>query len=423
MFRRETPHPIFSYLIYFGCLISFFTISFNWGQGRNVFLVSSYLAFIALIFNFKYYTRRVDLLWAPLLFVAVGLGSVLWVAAYKQPGEYIDLYRAFMVTGKLLIATGFVLLIALNERVDFSRLVKPALLLLGVIVNLYVIYHSIKQGDVRSDLNFDRPTVAAYIITAIDVLMLYTLLHINKKYRMILFVLGFAISYIALIYTQTRAAILAFPVISIIMFLADENITKKQKYISCLSIVVLILLSVFFLKNIIEQRIESFKIDMSTLSQIQPQRENSVGSRISMFKAGIMTGNQHIFGQSAEQRGAELTAIVTEYPLLSEVLPYAHVHMHNELVDTYSLRGIWGGILLLALYLSLLLLALKTQKNTALLAITVTIIVYGLSDVLFFSSEATGIFGLAVIFSILIGKNVSTQGKIAGSQYEYDKKD
>lgn len=416
MFRRETPYPVFSYLIYFGCLVSFFAISFNWSQGRNIFFVSSYLALIALILNFKYYTRRIDLLWAPLLFVAVGLGSVLWVAAYKQPGEYINLYRAFMVTGKLLIATGFVLIVALNERIDFNRLVKPAVLLLGIIVNLYVIYYSIKEGDVRSELNFDRATVAAYIITAVDMLMLYTLLHINTRYRLILFVLGFAISYVALIHTQTRAAILAFPAISMIMFLADKEITKKQKYISCLSIGILIFLSAFFLRSIIDKRIEALTIDMSALSQTQSS--NSIGSRISMFKAGIMTGNQHVLGQSAEQRGSELTAIAAEYPLLSGALPYTNVHMHNELVDTYSLRGIWGSLLLAALYLSLLYLSLKSQKNTALLAIIMTIIIYGLSDVLFFSSEATGIFGLAIIFSILIGKHASTYVQIAGNQYD-----
>lgn len=414
MFRRETPHPLFSYLIYLGCLVSFVAISFNWSQGRNVFFVTSYVAFIALIFHPKYYTKKIDLLWAPLLFVAVGLGSILWVAAYKQPGEYINLYRAFMVTGKLLVATGFVLLIALNERINFSRILKPALLLLGITVNLYVIYQGITQGDSRSELNFDRATVAAYIFTAVDLLMLYTLLHISKKHRVILFALGFTLSYIALIHTQTRAAILAFPVISILMFLADKNITKKQKYISCLSIAVLILVSAFFLRNIIDNRVEDFKVDMNTLSQVQ--RENSVGARISMFKAGIMAGNQHAFGQAAEQRGTELAAIVKEFPLLAGILPYTTVHMHNELVDTYSLRGIWGSLLLIALYLSLFYLSLKSQKNTALLAMTMAIIIYGLSDVLFFSSEATGIFGLAVILSILIGKHVSTTVQIADNQ-------
>jgi len=416
MFKRETPHPVFSYLIYFGCLVSFFAIAFNWSQGRNVFFVTSYVAFIALIFNPKYYTKRVDLLLAPLLFVTVGLGSIFWVAAYKQPGEYINLYRAFMVTGKLLIATGFVLLIAVNERMNFTQLIRPLLLILAISVNLYVIYQGIVHWNVRSTLNFDQATIAAYIITAVDILMLYTLLHINKKHRIILFALGFTIGYTAILHTQTRAAILAFPVISIVMFLVDKKITKKQKYITCLSIILVIILSAFFLKNIINKRVDDFRTDMKTLSKLVPQRENSVGARISMYKTGAMAGNQHILGQSAEQRGAEIAAIVTKHPLLSEALNYTTIHMHNELIDTYSLRGIWGVALLLVLYASLLYLALKTQKNTALLAITMTIIIYGLSDVLFFSSEATGIFGLAVIFSVLIGKHASNPIKIADNQ-------
>ncbi|TPG57305.1 O-antigen ligase family protein [Ewingella americana] len=417
MIRRETPHPIFSYLIYFGCLVSFCTVTFNVDIGRNIFFVASYLAFIAFILNLKYYTRKVELLYAPISCIAVGLACILWIEAYKQPGDYITIYRAYMVTGKLLIATGFVLLISLNERIDFKKLLKTVVIALGLAANSYAIYQSIVNNQLRVELNFDRATIAAYVITAIDLVMLYSLLHINKKHRIILFTLGFAMCFITIIHTQTRAAIMMFPIISVIMFLCDKNINRQQKTISCVSILILILFSAFFLKGIIQQRVEAFKTDMNDMNELsQTQRDNSIGSRLSMYKVGIAAGNQHVLGQSAEQRSAEIATIVQQQPLLAGALPYTTVHMHNELIETYSLRGIWGCVLLIVMYVSLLLISLKSQKNTLLFAVTLSLIMYGLSDVLFFSSEATVIYGLAVIFSVLIGNNTFNHALISENE-------
>jgi O-antigen ligase len=400
MIRRETPHPIFSYAIYFGCLLSICTVSFDWGSGRNILFITSYIAFIALIFNFKYYTRQKYLLLTPLSFVVLGLANLLWVEVYKKPDEYIDLYRAYFVTGKILIATGFILVIALNEQLKVKKWLLPALIALGIAVNGYALYQSIHAQILRIELNFDRATVAAYIITAVNILMLYSLLQIKNKFNAVFFSLGFLISFVSIIHTETRAAILVFPVVSVLMFTFSRNVTAKQKYIYGIAVVVLIALSAYFLKDVIEKRIEAFRADMAQLSSMQ---ENSVGARIAMMKAGMATGNQHLLGQSAEQRGKEITALALQRPELTDAVPYITIHLHNEIIDNYSLRGVWGVILLLVLHISLLVLALKWQKNAALLAITLAMITYGWSDVLFFSSEAAAIFGLATILSVLIG--------------------
>lgn len=401
MIRRETPHPIFSYAIYFGCLLSICTVSFDWGNGRNILFITSYIAFIALIFNFKYYTRQKCLLLAPLSFVVLGLANLFWVEAFKKPDEYIDLYRAYFVTGKILIATGFILLITLNEQLKVKNWLIPALITLGIAVNGYAIYQSMHATSLRIELNFDRATVAAYIITAINILMLYSLLQLKNKFNAIFFSLGFLISFFSIIHTETRAAILVFPVVSVLMFTFSRNVSTKQKYTYGIAVVVLIALSSYFLKDVIEKRIAAFRADIA--QQSISTRENSVGDRIAMLKAGIITGNKHLLGQSAEQRGKDIAAIALKDPELADAVPYVTIHLHNEIIDNYSLRGVWGVILLLALYIALLILAFRVQKNAALMAITLAMMTYGLSDVLFFSSEAAAIFGLATILSVLIG--------------------
>ncbi len=55
MLKHRTPHPAFSYLIYLGCAIAFCTIPFGSATGRNLFYVSSYIAFIAVCLYPRYY--------------------------------------------------------------------------------------------------------------------------------------------------------------------------------------------------------------------------------------------------------------------------------------------------------------------------------------------------------------------------------
>ncbi len=79
-------------------------------------------------------------------------------------------------------------------------------------------------------------------------------------------------------------------------------------------------------------------------------------------------------------------------------MPYINVHLHNELLETYSLKGIWGVLLLLALYVSLRFLpaaaqraAAKRQRQPVRLR----------PDVIFFSTEGTVIFCPALIAAVL----------------------
>lgn len=115
----------------------------------------------------------------------------------------------------------------------------------------------------------------------------------------------------------------------------------------------------------------------------------------------LRTGSAAPFGQSAEQRGAEIRAIVAHEPHLSGVMPYINVHLHNELLETYSLKGVWGLLFLLALYVGLFVSSLKPYRNALLLGVTFSLFVYGLSDVILFSTEGTAIFCLAIIASVL----------------------
>jgi len=400
MSTERTPHPAFSYLIYLGCAIAFLTIPFGSSTGRNIFFVSSYIAFIAVCLNLKFYVKNKQNLILPILFFAVGMASIFWRAYFKQPDEYIDIYRAYMATGKLQIATAFILLIALNERLNMQRMFIPLALAVGLSVNLYSLYQGLWLHAVRVELNFDRATVAAYLISAINLMMMQAILLLRTKYRIPLYAIAFLLTFSTIILTATRAAILVYPVAIALSILANKNlISNKHKIILIFSVPALLVICGLLFKSQIEHRVADFENNLKMANQ--PQIDNSIMSRVSMQKVAILAGNMAPLGQSVEQRGEEIKTIVAKDPSLYGVMPYITVHLHNELLETYSIKGIWGAAFLLALYIGMLVSSLRPYRNPLLLGISVSLIAYGLSDVVFFSTEGTAMFCLATILSVL----------------------
>ncbi len=408
MSTERTPHPAFSYLIYLGCAVAFCTIPFGSSTGRNIFFVSSYIAFIAVCLNLKFYVKNKQNLILPILFFTVGMASIFWRTYFKQPDEYIDIYRAYMATGKLQIATAFILLIALNERLNMQRWFIALAFLTGLSVNFYALYQGLFLHVERVELNFDRATGASYLMTAISLVMMQAILLLRTKYRLPLYIIGFIFTFSTIIMTGTRAAMLVYPVaIALSILMTRDLISNKHKTILIISVPFVLALCGLLLKSQIEYRIADFEANMKMADQ--PQIENSVMSRVSMQRAALQAGNMAPLGQSVEQRGEEIKAIVAKEPSLIGVMPYITVHMHNELLETYSIKGVWGVAFLLALYIGLFISSLKPYRNPLLLGAAVSLFAYGLSDVVFFSLEATAIFCLAIILSVLSISNKTKQ--------------
>ncbi len=409
MLIRAKLHTASSYLVYLGCAFAFCTVPFGLNLGRDIFYLSSYIAFFIVVLNFRQYTQNKFNLSIALSLLILGLTTILWVAFYKQQDEYIIIYRAYMGTARLQIAAAFILLISLNERLLARKISIATGIIAGVIVCAYAFYQGLWQGMPRISLNFDRATIVAYIITVISIVMLQSIIHIRHRHRIFIYAVAFTITYSALILTGTRAAIIAYPIITFITILATKGlIDPKQKKILLFALPLLLVVSGFVFKKQIELRITDFQRNIVTINNTK--LDNSVFSRVWMQIVAIKTGNDALFGQSAEARAAEAKNIISKEPKLRNAERYLTVHLHNEILETYSLRGAWGVILLLTFYASLLTLSLWKKRNAMLLGITLSLIIYGLSDVLFFSTECTVIFLVGIIISILANRNY-TEGE------------
>jgi O-antigen ligase len=103
-----------------------------------------------------------------------------------------------------------------------------------------------------------------------------------------------------------------------------------------------------------------------------------------MQRAGIEAGKTHHWGQSLEQRGAEIQQLTVQDTSLQGALEFIDVHLHNEIIDTFSLKGIPGVVVLLLLYTAMFLRA-YWQRSPLLFVISSAIAIYGLSDLLLYA--------------------------------------
>ena len=134
----------------------------------------------------------------------------------------------------------------------------------------------------------------------------------------------------------------------------------------------------------------------------QTKDNGSLGNRFTMWIAGAKSTYSHPLGQSAEQRYQSIDRQIKENIINPMIYRYVDVHLHNETIDTISLQGITGFSALILFYLFTIKFSLK-EKNYLLLSISLTIILYGLSDVLFFSQEVTVTYMSALALAIMIG--------------------
>jgi len=405
--KKDAPANILSQLIFIGCAIAFITSPFGGAFGKNVFYLSSYLAFLVVVFHLRFYIADKKNLILPGAFFAVGIISIIWTAVYKQPGDFISLYRQYQSTGRLQIAAAFILLAMLNVKMALQKHTVLAAIVCGLTVNGYAIYQGVFLHIDRVELNFDRATVAAYIITAVNLIFIKAVLLLKNRYRVLLFLAAFALTYASIVLTGTRAAMLAYPVLALMIVLMSTHvISRRHKIILFTLVPVMILLSAALFHNLIATRIQQFNQDIAHMHE--QTGENSIISRLSMQTVAFRTGSEALWGESAEQRAEEAKAIVAKEPSLYGALTYLTVHMHNELMETFSIKGIVGMLALIGFYLCLLRNAFIPCRNPALLAVTVSLITYGLSDVIFFSTEGTLIYCLAVIISGLLVKTSVT---------------
>ena len=105
--------------------------------------------------------------------------------------------------------------------------------------------------------------------------------------------------------------------------------------------------------------------------------------------------------RSAEERYELMNSLAQKRPYLNSTLQYANIHLHNEFIEAASLKGI-AGILSTLFFYAALFFTVYYHRSLGLFAITLAVIVTGLSDVILWSRSIPIVLMTAMVILIFI---------------------
>jgi O-antigen ligase len=363
------------------------------GRQKDFYYIAVYLAIFGMIFERKKLALKKFNIAYPILII--GLVKISWFFIFQHEPQGYNFYSDQFNGGKKLILGSF-LILYLSQFTDYLKSIdfkKLTLLILGagfVCASCYAIWQSL-QGTGRAEMAINRATISAYIYSTLSIVFIYSLYEKKSTLYYFLAALIIVISFIITILTGTRAAIICHLLIIACMTFYHF---KKIHFKSIIIVLVVATIAIAFLYNhYIHPRIVQTYNEV-TLYQ-EGQDNSSLGARFSMWNVGLNNFSHAPFGQSFKSRVDYSEQYVQEKPQYRTAMRFLAIHLHDELIETLSLQGIFGGLALLWFYISITWVSLK-NRNTPLLFTLNCMFVYGLSDVLLLSSEAI-LFYMALI--------------------------
>ncbi|QCA20586.1 O-antigen ligase family protein [Citrobacter freundii] len=380
----------------------------NPDEALKVFIACAALSLPLIGKNIKYVLGNKKNLILPFMLLLFGLVQIIWVDIFKQPGSaFTGAYRSYQNGGKVMIFAALVLT-ALTSRAPCETKTRvTSIWVIVTAIGLYLFAGYQLAGapnplDYRVALGFEHQTGTAYALTLIGLLASQAIINLRIKHTVSLYLLHFLISLAVIITTQTRAAILVYPILSISLFLMHHRHNRIMLFKTLLGFVILVGIASIPLKSIIENRYQNTMVDLHSYSQ--NNSNSSIGARLAMQRAGIEAGKEHYWGQSLEQRGAEIQQLALQDTSLQGAVAFLDVHLHNEIIDTFSLKGIPGAVVLLLLY-AVMFLRAYWQRSSLLFVIAGAIAIYGLSDLLLYAKGEALSSVLALCIAAMLTSN------------------
>ncbi len=384
-----------SVMLYLGCLLTFAMMPIVPDEALKVFIFSAIISLVVIYKSWPYLKANKKQLILPGTLLAFGLMQVIWVALFKEPGSaFTGAYRAYQNGGKILIFAA-VIVTALScpsaRQLRANNAMHYFIIAVGTGLYGYAAWQvydigGMKLTSYRVALGYQFATTAAYALTFVALMVSQAIINLRFKWTVIFYFLHFIISLIIIVNTQTRAAILFYPLISIFLFFMHYRHDKKLLTCSFTCFLTLGFVTFTMFKPILEKRYIHFKNNISAYSK--KNSNSSIGARVAMQKVGIFTGLNYPLGQSLEVRSKSLKTLIKKDSSYKSVLKFQNTHFHNEMIDTFSLKGIIGVVLLFCVYAAIVYTALF-ERSIVILCISGTIIAYGLSDTLLYDKSGT----------------------------------
>lgn len=352
----------------------------------------------------------------PAALLAYGTGILIWVLFFGAT-DNVGNYYAYKSLAKLTVSAALLmlyfvscppprwLLFRVNRMLVFTVYL---ITLLGIAaVSCYQYFYLLVD---RVAVGSHIATMAAYMVSIAGLICVNSLSLTNFGYRqLILLSLIFMLTYFSIVMTGTRSTMLAFPfifIVSVLMFRSKAQLLYFKKFIFIL--IIAIGVSSYQFGHLFKNRMDAVIVDINNYAQ-HDNSNTSMGARIAMYQTGFRAGLSAIWGESLQSRSESISDQVLREPKLSGATHYMFTNLHNDTIENFSLRGIWGVSLLFLIYFTIFYTAVK-KRNPTLFAIGVSLILYGLTDVIF-SDDLPLTYYMALIFSVYLSRGSAQSDK------------
>ncbi|WP_407820678.1 O-antigen ligase family protein [Enterobacter pseudoroggenkampii] len=386
------------------CAIAFGCVVVSPNLSAKILGLAGVTAFVIFLLDIKNF-RKNDAFWLCLVLLIIGICDLVWYRMYKVDSAAINSYRAYLEVGKICLFGAFSIFVFVNRnqlKVGSNKIHMLLAIALQVMIIVYAGYQHLFLENQRVTLSLAGgadATGAAYTIAFISFYTILVLQHSSSRWKELFILAHFFITFLVLVATETRAAILTYPIIffglMVFKLYRDKHIPWKGVSVFLIAL----LAGAFMMKDSLTQRYNDFNNDIASYDKANSA--TSVGARFAMWKVGLAASKNSYLWQSTDERNAKIIDEVNKDPSLSGALDHIRGHLHNEIVETLSVKGPSGVILYILFVISLGWYALRIRKSIILFAFLVSIVMFGVGGVMFYSKTTPVAWMLTLIMSIV----------------------
>lgn len=405
--------PLIVFIMYF---VGLLFIPIRTDITNKIIIITGFISLIYIIINrvVKFDKGTIVLFFGLFLLGAIDL---IWYTHYKTDHVvYKNAYRGYLESGKMLVLSAFTFLllaknkhtISLKFHVIAASLTQICIFLLAYYQSIYLNAERIPLSAMYGHINqMGAATIAAYMITFCTLYSSIVFIQLESKYKWLFFYINFAISFSTIVMTGTRAAIFTFPLMmALILFIQYRGkpaLLAKNFGGIC---ILLIFCGLLFNKEL-GIRVDQLTHDVTSYTQSN-NSVSSVGARFSMIFAGYKSMPDGLSWQSLEQRADKIIFLSKENKIYAGATHFLDVHMHNEIIESLSTKGVFGVILILFFYVALISYSIM-KKQYFLLVFPASIMLFGISDVITHDKPIPASWIVCLFLSVLLLNNKKEQ--------------
>ncbi|MDV5354618.1 O-antigen ligase family protein [Kosakonia sp. SMBL-WEM22] len=406
--RSEKAASIMEYGTFILTAATLVVAMINNNLSMKFFNICGILAIITLILK----GRSTSINWKsfalPASILFIGILDLIWYKTFKVDNSpFKATYHNYINTVRVFIFGFFMVLLAASTKFKYkSSALLYLLYSVSFIILGYALFQKFSVGMNRIDFGIGSSTGAAYSIMLVGLISAVSILYTPKSHPL-LFVLNAVVIFAALVMTQTRSSILIFPIICCLTIITYYLKDPKKLFLGIGGFLALMMVLGLVFSQSIASRYDAAVKDINLYQQ--GNGGTSLGARFAMYESGMTLFKEApLKWRSADERAQEIAKMVVKNKTLSSAMVYINVHLHNEIIENASLKGIIGVISVICFYAALIFSAYY-YRSMGLFAFSLAIIGTGLSDVLLWARSVPIIIICGLTLLLLFNKIRSSQ--------------